>query len=85
MKELVKKIFDYGWDSAWQRLDYDDYDKNLAEAIELFSNDFNELEPIGDLRVKLIELIIQYGHKMQIVEDVDPDGNVKFMFNPDDV
>ena len=42
---------------------------------------------LGINRNKLLEKekqqIIEFGNKMQIVSDVDHDGNVKFCFNPE--
>lgn len=48
---------------------------------EYYEKNYNWLH---NLLEKEKQQIIEFGYKMQLVSDVDTDGNIKFTFNPED-
>jgi hypothetical protein len=57
----------------------------LVELLNNINNDFNSSfkEEIEQAKEMEKQQIIDFGNKMQLVKDIDFDGNIEFIFNPE--
>jgi flagellar biosynthesis chaperone FliJ len=58
------------------------YESKSRKTIDKIKGLMSDIEQIKRLLPYEREVIENYGEKMQIVEDVDPYGNVTFVFDP---